>query len=515
MIVIVHDQNNVTQLLIDEIEVASYNGKKVTSILPDLVEQYPNHLLVWCHKLAYTNVAWYSFPQLFDLERKMMSYLPNGNYFPNSIGYVEDSIFIKINKNGTYPTWQMSSYVGGVHTSFLSQIDSQIWNSDNFDYTLNRIAKTYQAEGLFCYSEPKLVLNPNETVPLEIFQASLSTMFIFIKEHYKTVWIFLLFLNLYLNERKIAFLSFFQTFFVSKKSFSKRLVFNEGNSPVFDCSKLSVDVVIPTIGRKKYLYDVLQDLSNQTHLPKKVIIIEQNPLEDSKSELDFITNGKWPFEIKHEFIHQSGACNARNLALTHISSDWVFMADDDIRIEKDLIYSSLQMAAKLKTKVINLSCLQANEKKTMNSIIQWSSFGSGCSLVYSEVLDGLSFGMAYEFGFGEDTDFGMQIRNKGYDVIYLPEPNILHLKAPIGGFRTKPVLDWHNEPLAPKPSPTIMLFSLLHKTKQQIMGYRTTLFFKYYRVQAVKNPFTYLTLFKKQWAVSLKWANELKKRNEL
>jgi len=123
--------------------------------------------------------------------------------------------------------------------------------------------------------------------------------------------------------------------------------------------------------------------------------------------------------------------------------------------------------------------------------------------------------MSYEFGYAEDGDFGMQIRNKGYDVIYLPEPAIMHLKAPMGGFRTKPKLDWHEEPIVPKPSPTVMLFALLHKTKQQLLGYKTTLFFKYYRLQAIKNPWTYFKTFQKQWKVSVKWANELKERHEL
>jgi GT2 family glycosyltransferase len=36
-----------------------------------------------------------------------------------------------------------------------------------------------------------------------------------------------------------------------------------------------------------------------------------------------------------------------------------------------------------------------------------------------------------------DNDFGMQLRNQGHDVLYLPEPQILHLKAPMGGFRTE------------------------------------------------------------------------------
>jgi GT2 family glycosyltransferase len=122
------------------------------------------------------------------------------------------------------------------------------------------------------------------------------------------------------------------------------------------------------------------------------------------------------------------------------------------------------------------------------------------------------FNRALEFGYGEDGDFGMQLRNQGCDVLYLPEPEILHLKAPIGGFRTKPVLQWQNDNIQPKPSPTIMLYKILHNTSVQINSYKTTLFFKYYRLQKIKNPVLYYINFQKQWERSVFWANELNKK---
>ncbi|MNE39807.1 hypothetical protein D3C80_1337820 [compost metagenome] len=103
----------------------------------------------------------------------------------------------------------------------------------------------------------------------------------------------------------------------------------------------------------------------------------------------------------------------------------------------------------------------------------------------------------------------MQLRNLGYDIIYSPQPEILHLKAPIGGFRTKHILAWGNEKIQPKPSPTVMLYKVLHLTQEQIDGYRTVLFFKYYRVQKTKNPIQYYFNYKKQWLQSLYWANKL------
>jgi len=106
----------------------------------------------------------------------------------------------------------------------------------------------------------------------------------------------------------------------------------------------------------------------------------------------------------------------------------------------------------------------------------------------------------------------MQLRNSGQDVLFFPNPEITHLSAPMGGFRTKPVLAWQNEIVQPKPSPTIMLFNQLHLTTKQINGYKTILFFKFYRVQKIKNPIRYWSNFKKQWSQSLFWANQLKNK---
>jgi GT2 family glycosyltransferase len=125
-------------------------------------------------------------------------------------------------------------------------------------------------------------------------------------------------------------------------------------------------------------------------------------------------------------------------------------------------------------------------------------------------VENIYFNESYEFGFREDTDFGMSIRNKGFDVLYYSHPQILHLKAPVGGFRTKPVLKWQDEQIMPKPSPTVLLYYLYHTTKEQFKGYKTLLFFKYYSKQKIKNPFRYFSNFKKQWNVSLKWAKLLK-----
>ena len=357
----------------------------------------------------------------------------------------------------------------------------------------------------------RTLLLKNLSYPIQKSKNDIFTLFRFVKEHYKTRWVILLFLNFFLYERKVTIFPLLFSFVYSQKKLSNNLL---GEIQVQSVNKVvesgTIDVIIPTIGRKQYLYDVLKDLSEQTHLPEKVIVVEQNPNPDSISELDYITNENWPFNIEHIFTHQTGACNARNLALKKTENEWLFLADDDIRFENYFLEKALNQIQIYGVNATTYSCIQKNEKPVFNNTHQWSTFGSGCSIVKNNAVKNILFKKGFEFGFGEDADFGMQLRNQGTDVVFIPNPKIVHLKAPIGGFRTKPVLAWNVDKIQPKPSPTIMLYKLLHLNEKQICGYKTILFFKFYKVQSIKNPIKYFFRFNEQWERSLYWANQLK-----
>ena len=108
----------------------------------------------------------------------------------------------------------------------------------------------------------------------------------------------------------------------------------------------------------------------------------------------------------------------------------------------------------------------------MKKPLFWSEFSSGCSVVKSSLLEGLEFRKCFEFGFGEDTDFGFQLRQKGCSIIYYNKFPVLHLKAPIGGFRTKIVRPWSMDFIKPKPEPTISLCALMNYSSHQIRGFK-------------------------------------------
>jgi GT2 family glycosyltransferase len=508
MIVIYHQKNKVIQVDFDGSSISFYQ-KNIVKTLLEIGSKYPDELLIWSQFDLKSKLNFEKFNSIFHHHKIMVSYrVGSQNYIPGAIGYVEESPFIKVNKSVSYPTWLMSSDVGGIHASVINSIGDKMKSQDNFNYFLNSVAKLGMLAGLFCYSEPLLLKEASKEI--EYKSANEYELFRFVKQHYKKRWLLLLLLNRFIFEKRFSILAFlYALFFKSRKRIKLNLDSIEVESTLKITNQKSIDIIIPTIGRKKYLYDVLHDIARQTHLPQKVIIVEQNPLEESVSELDYLTNENWPFTIKHIFTHQAGACNARNLALAEVESEWVFLNDDDNRFDENLINKVFEKVSQYGTKAIITSYLQPHEIQEYKTIHQSGIFGSGNSFVKSECLKLVSFDKALELGYGEDTDFGLQLRNQGHDIIYFPDLKIIHLKAPMGGFRIKIKKQWEEDVIQPKPSPTILYVLQKHYTLQQLKSYKLVLLFKLLKPESWNEYLTFFKNFKRKWNRSVYWANKL------
>lgn len=510
MIIVYHQNNKVTEVAFEE-KAVPFSKKNIAENLFDLAQKFPDQLIIWCRTDLKSNLNYSKINEIFHHKKIIASYnLFDDTFLPEQFGYIDQTPFIKIKNDISYPTWQISSTVGGVNACVLAALKEEVFKDDDFDYFLHSMAKLAMLEGLLCYSNPLLLINNSKIN--EKHKRNNFMLFRFVKQHYRTRWVFLLFLNFGLYERKFPVFPLIFSLFYKKRNLRENLLDKiEVDSTRKNISEKTIDVIIPTIGRKVYLYDVLKDLAKQTHLPKNVIIIEQNPDIKSTSELDYITNESWPFCIKHTFTHQTGAVNARNLALEKVESQWVFLNDDDNRFNNDLIEKTLQNIELYACKAALTFYPIKGEKLVNKKICQTDIFGSGNSFIDASALQKVKFNKSLEFGYGEDTEFGLQLRDAGFDIIYFPNLIINHLRAPVGGFRTKPALAWQNQEIQPKPSPTIMYLKLNNLTAAQLSGYKTILFLKYYKVQEIKNPITYFRKFKRQWEASVFWANELKK----
>jgi hypothetical protein len=214
MILLIHQDETVTEI-ID----LNTNKQIISSIekpIKALFHQAKNNregILVWCHQSQKKNLNIEGVRASFQLKNMMLSYSKN-QYIPEQIGYVEDSPFLKINKGVKYPTWLMSSNVGAIHASQLLKFENKINLNKSFDLVLNSIAKLGMPNGMFCYSEPKLLIdNSNNNTKI---QASVFQLFKFVKQHYKSVWSFLLLINFIIHEQKIPILSFLRIVFIKK-----------------------------------------------------------------------------------------------------------------------------------------------------------------------------------------------------------------------------------------------------------------------------------------------------------
>jgi len=514
MILIVHNEGKLVKRIIADHEIIEdFSQNSIIEVFWELAEKYPTQLIAWCEEkiICYINSedVWKG---VFQNNHIMASYGVNTCFFSEAIGYIDQLPFVNFNREVQYPTWQMSSDIGGVNGGVLLKFKGLFNEINDFDYLLNTIAKNGQQSGLFCYSSPELIKNQLQSLPLP--KANNAQLFKFVYQNYNSIWAAVLLWCLLKYEGKFPIDQYLKSFFNKKKfKLSIDLGVINGDSINTKNEEFSVDVIIPTLGRKKYLQQVLIDIKNQTLLPKKVIIIEQNPEINSKSELEKIIGEDWPFKITHYFIHQTGACNARNIAMKEVISNWIFFADDDIRIKPDVLEKSSLEIMRYGFNALNLNCKQLNEITVFPKIKQWGSFGSGTTIVKSSYAKKCKFSMVYEYGYGEDADFGMQLRNVGCDIIYHPHIEILHLKAPIGGFREKPSLPWENETPLPKPSPTLMSFVHTYYDPSQILGFKTSLFIKFYPKQAIRNPLRYIKLMRKRWRKSEIWAIKLQKMN--
>lgn len=475
----------------------------------DLAEAYPEEIIVWVEDSLKAEVELNSIEEIVHHDLIMASYSVKTKFFPDTIGYIDQMPFIHVNREVFYGTWQMSTDMGAIKAGTLLKFKSLFKNIRSFGYLLNGIAKLGQQNGLFCYSAPALWKSEgnDSSFPLTI-DASTVEVFKFVYSHYKSLRVLILFWHYCKFEKSLPLLPLLKSL-AGRKHFRRQVDLSDivvSSSRVLR-ERATIDVIIPTMGRREYLLQVMEDLKNQTLLPQKVVVVEQDPGKGSATDLPELNENSWPFEVIHVFTHRTGACNARNLALDRVDADWVFFADDDNRMESDVLEKAIKEINRLGVELLTLNYRQEGEPLIFKYTKQWGTFGAGNSIVVGKFANHIRFDPALEFGYGEDIDYGMQLREAGCDIIYHPKIQILHLKAPRGGFREVQLQPWHDD--NPKPSPTLMYLSKKYYTLEQLRGFRTELLLRYYFRQPIKNPVKYLKEMKRRWKISEAWASRL------
>ena len=261
MIVVTHTNGVVVK--VSPKQIPSIEGTYLIDALFLLSKANPQALLVWCNLACESSLNIKEIKLLFQNDRLMMSYSVSGKYsIPETIGYIEDSTFLKINRKLRYPTWFMSSDVGMIHGSNLGLFQGFSIKADP-DYVLSSIAKIGQRSGLLCYSNPELLTTLGAPAQASCIDTTTANLFKFIFQHYKTRWMFLMLLNYLLFEKKLPLFSFLKGFFGKKLLHAK---ISLGKVSVTINEKIletSIDVIIPPVGRVHVRLGVLMGLGSR------------------------------------------------------------------------------------------------------------------------------------------------------------------------------------------------------------------------------------------------------------
>lgn len=276
----------------------------------------------------------------------------------------------------------------------------------------------------------------------------------------------------------------------------------------------SVDVLIVTLHRRDLVADVLKDLAAQTEVPERVVVVEQDVSDIAPGRSPEELGREWPFRLDYEGVEWTGACRARNLALSKTSSEWALLLDDDVRLPPGFTRHLLDVATDYRVDVVSGAVYRSGQDP--DGVVgygrprAWAAFGSGSSLVSRRLVDaGCRFEERLEGGFGEDSEFGIRLRLEGANVLYAPGEPVKHLKVDRGGFRHPLPLPWDGERVRPRPSPTIMYSFRKYGSPLRESGYRLYYYLK--RSKAV-SPLRWLPeaiRTHREWRSSSLWTDRL------
>jgi hypothetical protein len=215
---------------------------------------------------------------------------------------------------------------------------------------------------------------------------------------------------------------------------------------------------------------VLQAVINQTRLPDKLVIFDDNDEpQDMRKEMIYqyffqmldIKGVKWEWLFAEKkgqhYIHQQ----ANRMGL-----DWVWRLDDDCIPEPNVLknlYSYVTtidnvgaVGGAILTPPLNMDCSQSTGKvKNIDGEpnIQWNQIKKikevehlHCSFLYRAGIHDYNLGLS-RVAHREETLFTYGLHQKGYKILAIPYAESLHMKNPQGGIRaeTKQEMYAHDE----------------------------------------------------------------------
>jgi hypothetical protein len=433
-----------------------------------------------------------------------------------SLGYVDfDSLyFFPPAAARRSPMWFISAAAGVASASALRAIGMD--STYDFAAAMIDLGSRGVRAGLCVYSEPALVAGDIPAADAAALRARLtpSQVALLARRLYGRQWVLFWLANSLLYARSLPLWPAVKAWRHAPATPPGQIdeTMLAGLAPARQAAdrESAVHVIVPTLGRPHSVGQLLDDLAAQTHPPRSVAIIEQQP-GGGESALSHIVSRAWPFEVMHRSVAWTGACRARNDGLDLATGQWILFLDDDVRLPPRFVEHALSVARTYGAEVVTaLVRSPTTAQSTENRRPHFTSVLPTCATLVSQAAaDAIGpFDLRLEGGWGEDFEYGLRLRKTGATMLRTPDEPVLHLHEPSGGFRSPLLHPWDHDKVSPRPSPTVLLSRRgLPRTMQQ--GHR--LYYVLKRLSGVPwyRALAELTVTTRQWRAATQWANRL------
>ena len=194
-----------------------------------------------------------------------------------------------------------------------------------------------------------------------------------------------------------------------------------------------VSILIPTVDRYPYLFNMLEQLKQQTIKPLEILVIDQT----NEASRRAITLDSLPLRVFTMDV--AGQCRSRNLGLQHTTGDYILFLDDDDEVYPELTEDHLRNLAFFDATVSCGLCQEPGQGEApehFRMIRMADIFSTNNGMIRRKVLEQTGhFDMVYDRGQKADGDLGARLFRSGALLVMNPEIKVLHHRAPSGGLR--------------------------------------------------------------------------------
>lgn len=230
-----------------------------------------------------------------------------------------------------------------------------------------------------------------------------------------------------------------------------------------------VSIVLPTFGRYPYLAEVLDDIRKQTIKPIQILVAEGN--ERIPENENFYKNfNDLPLEVV--WLDKEGTCYSRNRCIERVRGNYIWILDDDSRIDPDNLENHLRV---LEMYDADVSVGPAYTKDRPDLFeyqkhVACTFMDCGTTLLKTSMVEKAGgFDMQYNnYLANEDGELGIRFVRAGGLMVNNPHARRFHYLAPIGGCRTSSnnLHRWKRWSLKPRPVQSTFYTGLKHYSRK-------------------------------------------------